>query len=417
MLTGVTMLLNRNRATELMTRYNIDALLASTPENVTYCSDYNNCWLWAYRRSNTPLVEQVYAVVPRESQSPPALILQARAAAEVAVNPTWIEDIQTYGSLYGAIPSAQSSGEAAARAYAIGGDPARNHKDAAAALARVLASRKLDRATVGVDLESGDPLALAALKAELPNCSFGDASQIFRLLRMAKTPAERERLRQAAVVNQTAMFAVLERARDGVSDLELAQTFREKLAQLGADFEWFNCPVEPGGFFPPHGYRLRKGDLLWWDGGSVLNRYHADTGMTAIIRSEPSAEQTKIYRAIHKSLDEILGHARAGRRPSELLELKMKVERSEGIASPMAFAGHGIGIVARDLPLLLPPIPIKDDFFAGNSDLPLEEDAVVCIETPYFDPQLGNVHREHTVVITRDGCELIAPEERRLFYV
>lgn len=65
---------------------------------------------------------------------------------------------------------------------------------------------------------------------------------------------------------------------------------------------------------------------------------------------------------------------------------------------------------------MLPAIPIKDDFFSGSSDLPLEKGTVLCLETPYFDPKVGNVHREHTVVITEQGCELITPEERQLFY-
>jgi Xaa-Pro dipeptidase len=410
------MLINRNRATELMERYGIDALLASTSENVMYCSDYDNCWLWAYRRNNTPLVEQVYALIPRDQQLPPALVIPTFSAAELAVHPTWIADVQTYGSPYGALLSPDAPGQAAKRAYAIGGDEARNNKDPIAALVKTIKNRKLEKGTIGVELESGAPLVLEGLKTELPHCSFGNASEVFRLLRMVKTPGEIDRIRQAAIVNQEAMFAVLKETRDGVSDLELTQVFREKLAERGADFEWFNCPTEPGGFFPPYGYRLRKGDLLWWDGGCVLNRYHADTGMTAIVGGEPSAEQVKLYRAIHKSLDELMDRARPGVRPSELLELKMKIERAEGIGTPMPFGGHGIGIASRDLPLLLPPIPIRDDFFSGSSDLPLENGTVLCLETPYFDPKVGNVHREHTVVITEHGCELITPEERRLFY-
>ena len=61
------MLLNRERAMELMERDGLDALIAVTPNNVLYLSDFDTDFLY-----DVPWV--ACAILPRDPDIPPCLV-------------------------------------------------------------------------------------------------------------------------------------------------------------------------------------------------------------------------------------------------------------------------------------------------------------------------------------------------------
>src|SRR5689334_17497544 len=94
------MLFNRVRALDYMRRIGLDALVATSPVNVTYFSDYF-CWLDPLVKAfmlnpggSTERALQSYAVFPSEGS--PALVVTPIFAANAA--DLWVKDIHPFGN-------------------------------------------------------------------------------------------------------------------------------------------------------------------------------------------------------------------------------------------------------------------------------------------------------------------------------
>ncbi len=93
------MLINIERAYKLMDQYNIDVIIASTPENLLYFADYA-AWNVKTYRGNTPAKGmQAYAVIPRDPNIKPAIIPMGSnytAFVYPAQFPGWVNDFYPY---------------------------------------------------------------------------------------------------------------------------------------------------------------------------------------------------------------------------------------------------------------------------------------------------------------------------------
>jgi Xaa-Pro dipeptidase len=70
------------------------------------------------------------------------------------------------------------------------------------------------------------------------------------------------------------------------------------------------------------------------------------------------------------------------------------------------FIGHGIGLELNEFP-----------FLAQGQAYPLEEGMTFAVEPKIVFPGEGSVGLENTVVVTRDGCDIITPLEQEIFEV
>ena len=96
------MLLNKARALEYMKRYGVDVLVAASPVNVKYSSDYS-CWIDSQFKeymmtpgASSRLLPGAYAVFPSEGE--PALLVNSVFA--VNADNLWVKDIQVFGGSF-----------------------------------------------------------------------------------------------------------------------------------------------------------------------------------------------------------------------------------------------------------------------------------------------------------------------------
>ena len=91
------MLLNRDRANEIMDREGLDALIAVTPNNVVYLSDYDTDFVY-----DVPWL--ACAILPRSSDIAPCLITTEIEAVVLHERPTWMPDVRLYYfGIYGGV--------------------------------------------------------------------------------------------------------------------------------------------------------------------------------------------------------------------------------------------------------------------------------------------------------------------------
>ena len=172
------------------------------------------------------------------------------------------------------------------------------------------------------------------------------------------------------------------------------------------------------GIFPPTEKKIQKGETWIFDAGPTLNNFPADTAWGGVV-GKPSKKQLNLWNASKAGYDAALSVIRAGVLPSEIFHAVLDATRGAGMPDHDGrFAGHAIGLEARELPyVLVDPSPVKSDFFPSTTDFPLEAGTPLCIENPCRAFGIGGATEECTIVVTENGYEPLFPQERKLWIV
>jgi Xaa-Pro aminopeptidase len=405
-----------------MEEYDLDVLIASYAENVSYLSDLQSHMPYMYRFFD----HESFALFPRRGDIAPALILTIGDVSLVARYPSWIKEVYTFGYPYYTINPEGNLSEEETQFKKILDDQSKYAPSAGEAIVKALKQKGLDKGKIGFDEKYVSPMTREYVKNSLPNAKFVDVFELFRIIRMVKTPEEIERLKTVGLLNERAAMAIVNRVAEGISEDELTQQFLESVAQEGAIFDFWQtlCGTQSslimmtkGHTHPRPKYRLKKGDMVRWDGGSIYNLYHSDAGGCAVIGT-PNQRQKICYSAIEAGMERAMELLRPGILPSKIFEETVAAVEKAGLKEfpKMAyFVGHGIGIEPRDYPIFTRPRKAVSPFLPGSYDLPIEENMVISIEVPYVrEFGLGGFQIEYTLLVKKDGCEKLYPHKRDL---
>ena len=419
---------------QLMDQYEIDAIVASTPENLLYFADYSPWQMWTYRGNTAAKGTQAYAIIPRRTDMKPAVVpIGANYTALVypAQFPGWVTEFYPYhnvNSWPGEIPDVPfeddqpDTPQEVIRLRALTEKFKPNATSSAGeALVKALRDRDLEKGTIAIETYGFNAAVLDYLKRELPELVLKEGAEFMRMIRAVKTPQEIFYLRRAGEINEKAFQHILNLMHPGISTAELALEHRKILAAEGAYPSFLNISVagHPGTMFEPNNYKLRKGDVVWMDGGCYFNHYHADTGLCLAV-GEPTKRMREVWDAIEEALAAAKAVCRPGNRSSEVYNAMHVILQKHGFKVPFAM-GHGIGLEERDYPLALgnsgnigvgQNIDFNDPILTGSKDLILEPNMVMCVEPVCFEWGTGGIKAEETVLITPTGYEMLFAHER-----
>jgi len=409
------MYLNQERARELMKEFDIDALVASTPENVTYVAGTVGWSTKVYVYS-----VHMFAVFPRDAGTAPALIVPGQEVTYTSMQQSWIKDLYTFAGRSALIipPGSKAETPEEETYLSLYTNDARREKSPGAALALALRERGLDRARIGLDQERVMPGVRKQIVEALPEATVIDAADLFRLIRVVKTPDEIAALSAAAELNERASIAASNAVRPGVSENQVTEVFASEVGKGLGKWQWFHmCSGRRAvGIFPPTDKKLAKGEIWKFDAGLALGNYQADTGWGGTV-GEPTDEQAKIWEATVAGFEAALSVVKAGVLPSKIFRTMMEATRDAGLPEHNGnFAGHAIGLEQRELPYVLAdPAPMSSPFLPDTTDTPIEEGTTLCIENPVQIFGVGGTQIEKTVRVTRSGYEFLARQDRRLW--
>ena len=411
------MYLNEERARGLMMDHNIDVLVASTPENVTYIA---GTWGW----SNKVYVYSVhmFAVYPRDAGTSPALIVPGQEVTYTSMQQSWIKDLYTFAGKSALIQPPGEGAQTPEEEIYLGmyNNDARREKSPGAALAMALRDRGLDKSRIALDQERVMPNVRAQIEEALPEATIIEASDLFRLIRMVKTPDELGAMRAAAALNEKACTAACEAVAEGAVEREVAGVFAAEVGRGGGKWQWFHfCSGRRAtGIFPPTDKKIAKGEMWKFDAGLHLENYQADTGWGGVL-GEPTQEQLKLWKATEQGFEAGLAEVKAGALGSAIYKAMLEETRAGGYPEHNGnFAGHAIGLEQREVPYVLTnPFPQNSEFLPPSSDFPLETGTTLCIENPMQIFGMGGTQIEKTVVVTETGYEPVFPQERKLWVV
>ena len=386
-----------------MEKQGVEAIVASSPENVTYLTDFWSLGHWARRGTPT------YAVLPLEKKIEPFIVTSISdldLAAEQ--EDCWIKEFHTFGKSYVECPEGADLSKMEKRLDRLLSS-SKHSEDALSALAESLVDRGLAKSRIAIDGMNITPSLYKNIHERLPDADFIDSYPILREIRSVKTSEELERLERSAEITEKALKKAIQTIREGITEREIGRAFLSTIAKEGG-LPYLSC-IGAGthSAFPnaqPMDYQVKKGDLIRFDIGCSYKCYKSDTARIAVL-GEPTEKQRAFYHAIKVGADRALEMIRPGVRASDLFEEAVKSVREAGIHHYQRnHVGHGIGIENYDPPLLTP-----------TSHDVLEEGMVVNIETPYYESGFGGVQVEDTIVVTRDGCRLLTKCDRNLWVI
>jgi len=392
----------------------LEALIATSPVNVQYFSGYS-CWIDSLFKeymmrpgASNNLAQPSCALFPNEAK--PALIVKSLMAVNALDSE--VGDLRVYGDPgvdYSLLCEPATASEKRNLSLLREAPCSATAMDA---LIACLRDRRLDDATLGIEMEGLPNEVRTTLSRALPQARLRDCTNLIRYIRAVKTPEELSVLARAAEIAEQAAAQSLAMARAGGCSRDLVQQFQLRLIEQGATFDHFSFSLNGLGIGKDHGAPFRSKDVIYVDFGCVLSSYFSDSGTTLAFSELPPA-MAKRYAALQACVAAGARAMRPGVKASFIQKTMSEVLKDSSIADAFPH-GHGLGLELRDYPILVPATGLRlhDECIDLDSDLPMEEGMVNNLEAPLFLPMAGGLHLEKSFVITADGNRELCHQQR-----
>jgi methionyl aminopeptidase len=166
----------------------------------------------------------------------------------------------------------------------------------------------------------------------------------------------------------------------------------------------------------PSARPLVNGDIVSIDMGAVLEGYYGDCAVTVPVGTIDTAAQ-ELLRVTEESLFRGIDAVKPGARVSDIGAAVQQHVEASGFSVVREFVGHGIGTALHEEPQIANYGPaghgprlsegmvfaIEPMVNAGKADVKVLSDGWTAVTR---DGRLS-AHFEHSVVVTRDGCEIL----------
>jgi len=214
------------------------------------------------------------------------------------------------------------------------------------------------------------------------------ASSILDNMRAVKDAYELDLLRRSGAT----VDAIYQRA---------AEVIRAGVRIGDAGLELMRIQLDRGALHPRIGGTFRRyeertfqqRELVDVDTGADYGGYSTDTARNVFI-GDPDPAMLESYAVVVSAYNAAEGAIRAGVPVDKVHDACARVIEAAGHEQKWK-VGHGVGLAdGHESPLLQP----------GNAT-PLEENMVLTIDPGFFVARDIPLHIEHTVVVTKDGCE------------
>lgn len=257
--------------------------------------------------------------------------------------------------------------------------------------AQVLRSQGRAGGTIAIESSFLPADAFEALRRNLPEASFVNATPILGELRAVKRPSELERLRQVHSLTAEAIRATLEEGRPDQTTHQIATNVERHIAERGASFLYAFTNVGPGFLRAPSSERWGRGRPLHLDAGAELAEYESDLARMGSIGAPPALAR-ELFDACLDAQARVRSTVSAGLPCRDLWKIGTEAVTKGRWGQYGRFLAHGLGMVSHEPPEV-----------AEHSPGSLEPSMVISIETEYRHPDAGHIKHEDTVVVTPTG--------------
>ncbi|MBM4441858.1 MAG: aminopeptidase P family protein [Candidatus Rokubacteria bacterium] len=385
----------RQRLTAVLDAEGLDALVASSLENVHYLTGFRSVSHALFRSL------ELYAVFSRRGT---ALVIPYIDTTGIAAERIAVDHVATYGTFF--FEYADDPGEIGRKVREWTRAPAASPADA---LATVLGDLGALGRRVGFD-ESGVFMPTwRRVEERLAGTTLVPAYPLFRQARMVKGPDEVEALERAALIAEDGIAAVLAMLKPGVTEREAAIVYEREVVRQGAQPFFTVITIGERSSLVdvyPSDRALRPGDLIRFDLGCLYRWYRSDISRTAVLGA-PTDKQARAYAAVLAGERAAIEAMKPGVPVSRLFDIAVRVTREAGLPQYQRHhVGHGIGLEPYDPPTI-----------NAATETALEPGMVFCVETPYYEHGWGGVQVEDAVEVTPSGVRMLTRSSQDLAVV
>jgi Xaa-Pro dipeptidase len=380
------------RLTKVLDAEGLDAIVASTPENLQYVTGFRSIAHALFRGL------ELYGVFTRQGVG---LVIPFIDSTGVSADGIEVDRLACYGKFF--FNYADPPGAVGARVREITSAPAAGPGEA---LREVLGGFGALGKRIALDEAGVFPATWQRLTEQLAGTTIGPAYAHFRTSRMVKSSREIACLEKAALIAEDGIAAVLGMLKPGVTEREAASVFEQEVVRKGA--QTFFTVVTMGhraalADVYASDAALKAGDLIRLDLGCVYQGYRSDISRTAVMGA-PSDKQLRYYNAARDGEKAAIAAMKPGVPVNQIFETAMRVARANGMPHyERNHVGHGIGLEPYDPPTI-----------NAAAGLALEPGMVFCVETPYYEHGWGGIQVEDAVEITTAGVRRLTQSSQEL---
>lgn len=243
---------------------------------------------------------------------------------------------------------------------------------------------------------------------------------------ITKNQREIELMKEAGRIVALVHQAMSKAVQPGVTTLELDELAEKIILENDATPSFKNLYGFPASICAsineeivhgiPNNRVLVEGDIISIDVGANYKGYHGDSAWTYAV-GEVSQEAKRVMEATEGSLFAGLAEVRAGKRLSDVSHAIETYLKKYGCTTPLEYTGHGVGSALHEDPAVpnygVPgrgprllagmTLAIEPMGHGGVADIQILDDNWTAITA---DKSLA-AHYEHTIVVTKDGYEIL----------
>jgi len=279
-------------------------------------------------------------------------------------------------------------------------------RDRTEGIAGIVSDLHLKR--VGVESPAITLASYLALQERVGDVSLKPLSGKIERIRMIKDTGEAALLRKAAITAAHALEGTLGHIKPGMTEREVAAILEMKIKQAGGEGPSFETIVASGSnsalpHATPGPRRIQEGDFLTIDCGAVCGGYHSDETCTFAV-GRVTEKQAAVYAIVKDAHDKAIDAVRMGVPCRDIDAIARAHIDDAGYGGYFSHGtGHGVGLAVHEPPRL----------FEGAEDR-LQEGMVITVEPGVYIPGLWGVRIEDTVMVERDGCEILTEMSKDL---
>lgn len=220
-------------------------------------------------------------------------------------------------------------------------------------------------------------------------------------LREIKDEDEIAFIAEAAAIADDALAWVMNRIAVGQTEEEIAWDLEKYIREHGAEDIAFETIVASGpNSALPHSRAsarpIRLGEPVLIDMGARVGGYCSDITRTFVI-GQPDERFVEVYRTVQEALEAAEKAIRPGMTGREADEIARQIISQAGYGESFGHGlGHGVGLQIHEEPHI-----------SKMSGQVLAENMVVTVEPGIYIPGWGGVRIEDSVVIRKDGVEIL----------
>ncbi len=252
-----------------------------------------------------------------------------------------------------------------------------------------------------IGFDNGISVASLEKLKKIKGVKFESCSSFVEDLRLIKDQDEIEKIKTACKISRKAIEYAEKKLKAGITEKELADELEYFLRKTGAEKSAFDIIVASGKnsanpHHKPSDKKIQKNDVVLIDLGCVHQGYNSDLTRTFFL-GKINKYAENIFKVVKESQKKALNVIKDGASCKEVDFAARNFINKNGFGKYFIHGtGHGVGIDIHEEPSV-----------SAKSKTVLKAGMVVTVEPGIYIPNKFGVRIEDTVLVTKNGCEVL----------